>query len=142
MEKPVNNFWQEAATFYLKQRIDGLQIKGPELKFFFICILSLEKSYNLTMQLRYIYHTVKEKVVAFTRLAHWHEQIEQAGFKQFNTVKRSISAHYQTIINYFENRSTNASAESFNAKIKAFRTQFRGVRDIPFFIFRLTEIFA
>ncbi|WP_233783454.1 hypothetical protein [Flavivirga eckloniae] len=25
------------------------------------------------------------------------------------------------------NRSTNASAESFNAKIKAFRAQFRGV---------------
>ena len=32
--------------------------------------------------------------------------------------------------------------ESFNAKVKAFRVQFRGVRDIPFFIFRLTKIFA
>ncbi|MDT0649713.1 transposase, partial [Zunongwangia sp. F297] len=27
------------------------------------------------------------------------------------------------MLNYFENRSTNASAESFNAKIKAFRAQ-------------------
>ena len=35
----------------------------------------------------------------------------------------------------FDNRSTNASAESFNAKVKAFRSQSRGVRDIPFFIF-------
>ena len=42
----------------------------------------------------------------------------------------------------FDNRSTNASAESFNAKVKAFRAQFRGVRDIPFFIFRLAKIFA
>ncbi|WP_413511909.1 hypothetical protein [Myroides odoratus] len=25
------------------------------------------------------------------------------------------------MLNYFDNRSTNASAESFNAKIKAFR---------------------
>jgi hypothetical protein len=33
--------------------------------------------------------------------------------------------HYQTILNYFDTRSTNASAESFNAKIKAFRSQFR-----------------
>ena len=48
----------------------------------------------------------------------------------------------QTILNYFDNRSTNASAESFNAKVKAFRAQFRGVRDIPFFIFRLAKIFA
>ena len=50
--------------------------------------------------------------------------------------------NYQTILNYFDNRSTNASAESFNAKVKAFRSQFRGVRDIPFFIFRLAKIFA
>ena len=46
--------------------------------------------------------------------------------------------NYQTILNYFDNRYTNASAESFNAKVKAFRAQFRGVRDIP----RLAKIFA
>ena len=50
--------------------------------------------------------------------------------------------NYLTILNYFDNRSTNASAESFNAKVKAFRAQFRGGRDIPFFIFRLAKIFA
>jgi len=31
------------------------------------------------------------------------------------------------LTNYFENRATNASAESFNAKVKAFRSQIRGV---------------
>ncbi|MBU2949173.1 transposase, partial [Tamlana agarivorans] len=46
------------------------------------------------------------------------------------------------ILNYFNNRSTNASAESFNAKIKEFRAMFRGVRDIPFFLFRLTKLYA
>ena len=50
--------------------------------------------------------------------------------------------NYQAILNYFDNRSTNASAESFNAKVKAFRSQFRGVRCISFFIFRLAKIFA
>ncbi|MGL5788131.1 MAG: transposase, partial [Bacteroidales bacterium] len=40
------------------------------------------------------------------------------------------------------NRSTNACAESFNAKIKAFRADFRGVRDIKFFLFRLCKIYA
>ncbi|AUS05386.1 hypothetical protein C1A40_07815 [Tamlana carrageenivorans] len=43
-----------------------------------------------------------------------------------------MSIHYQNILNYFDNRSTNASAEAFNAKIKAFRTQFRGVRNVKF----------
>ncbi|MDD3788056.1 MAG: DDE transposase, partial [Petrimonas sp.] len=33
-------------------------------------------------------------------------------------------------------------AESFNAKIKFFRTSLRGVVDIKFFLFRLTNIYA
>ncbi|MFI1771999.1 transposase [Thalassobellus citreus] len=49
--------------------------------------------------------------------------------------------HYKNILYYFDNRSTNASAESLNAKIKAFRAQFRGVRNV-YFLFRLTSIFA
>ncbi|MFV5700222.1 hypothetical protein ACM55H_17855 [Flavobacterium sp. ZT3R17] len=36
----------------------------------------------------------------------------------------------------------NASAESFNAKIKAFKSQFRGARKINFFLFRLSNLFA
>jgi len=55
-----------------------------------------------------------------------------------NTVK----INYQGIVNYFENRSTNAAAESFNAKIKAFRAQFRGVRIKEYFLYRLTQIYA
>jgi transposase len=35
-------------------------------------------------------------------------------------------------LNSFNNRNTNAATESFNAKQKAFRVQFRGVLDINF----------
>ena len=48
-----------------------------------------------------------------------------------------MQINYGTIANYFENRLTNAAAESFNAKVKAYRNQFRGISDIPFFIFIL-----
>ena len=37
---------------------------------------------------------------------------------------------------------TTAFAESFNAKIKAFRAQLRGVTDLKFFFYRLTKLFA
>uniref|UniRef100_UPI0026033442 transposase n=1 Tax=uncultured Polaribacter sp. TaxID=174711 RepID=UPI0026033442 len=52
-------------------------------------------------------------------LSKWDEKVRQAGFKSFNTIARTMSIHYQNILNYFDNRSTNASAESFNAKIIA-----------------------
>ena len=88
----------------------------------------LEQAYDLAQKLGRIYQTVKDKGVAFTKLARWYNDVEQAGFKSFNTVSRTIQQHYLTILNYFERRSTNAAAESFNAKIKAFRSQFRGAR--------------
>ena len=103
---------------------------------------NLETAYKITMQLKGIYEHSKDKTVALTRLARWYETVEKAGFKTFATVKRSISAHYRTILNYFDNRSTNASAESFNAKIKAFRATLRGVKNITYFLFRLTNIYA
>jgi transposase len=53
-----------------------------------------------------------------------------------------MAIHYQNILNYFDNRNTNASAESFNARIKAFGTQFRGFRSVGFFLFRISNIFA
>jgi transposase len=102
----------------------------------------IEQAYNLCQNLSWIFNNTKDKTSALIRLAKWDEKVRQAKFKSFNTIARTMSIHYQNILNYFDNRSTNASAESFNAKIKAFRTQFRGVRNIDFFLFRLTTIFA
>lgn len=102
----------------------------------------IEKAYQLAEQLRYLFNHTQEKVHALAKLAKWHEAVRQSEFKTFNTVARTVQNHYQTILNYFDNRSTNASAESFNAKIKAFRAQFRGVRKIEFYLFRLCKIYA
>lgn len=103
---------------------------------------SLEQAYKLVMQLGNIYHHVKLKGVAFSKLAAWYDRVEKAGFESFNIVVRSIQSHYLNILNYFETRSTNASAESFNAKIKAFRASFRTVRNVSFFLYRLAKIYA
>src|SRR5690606_36741225 len=89
-----------------------------------------------------IFSTPRHKGVAFTRLAHWYNDVEASGLKSFNTLARTIQNHYATILNYFDNRATNATAEAFNAKIKALRSQFRDVRNIPFFMFRLAMIYA
>lgn len=99
-------------------------------------------AYNLSQQLRSIYNMNNDKNVAMLKLAHWYRKVEESGFKNFNIVLNTITVNYQSILNYFENRSTNAAAESFNAKIKAFRSQFRGVRKIDFFLFRLSNLFA
>ncbi len=115
-----------------KKRADILFQLYPDIK----------EAYQLSQELNWIFETTKEKIYGYTRLAKWHEKVARAGFKSFNSISRTIMNHYITILNYFDNRSTNAAAESFNAKIKAFRTQFRGVRNIEFFLFRLAQIYA
>ncbi len=77
-----------------------------------------------------------------TKLAHWFRNVEEAEFKSFSTLRKTIKNHYKNILNYFDQRSTNAAIESFNAKIKNFRMQLRGVKDRTFFIFRLAKLFA
>lgn len=118
------------------------QNQSQRAKILFQQYPDLEKAYKLCQNLSWIFNNTKDKTSALIRLAKWDEKVRQAKFKSFNSIARTMSIHYKNILNYFDNRSTNASAESFNAKIKAFRTQFRGVRNVDFFLFRLTTIFA
>lgn len=102
----------------------------------------LEKAYNLYLDLVDIFNKKTVPGVARLNLARWYNDVEDFGYEGFNKVIETFENHNETIINYFEERLTNASAESFNAKIKAFRTQFRGVGDVRFFMYRLATLYS
>lgn len=102
----------------------------------------LEQAYSLTDELRRIYSSSKEKGVAYTKLARWFNHVEDAGYDSFRIVRDTVYENYRDILNFFDHRSTNASAESFNSKIKNFRAQLRGVSDVRYFLFRLQKIYA
>ena len=102
----------------------------------------LKEAYSLTHSLRMIYNKNTVKDAARLSLAKWYNQVTDAEFKSFNTISATVYTHYEEILNFFNNRSTNASAESFNAKIKAFRASLRGVVDIKFFLFRIAKIYG
>ena len=119
-------------TLSQKERADLLFPRYPELL----------NAYELALRLGNIFTICKSKQIAFKRLAIWYNDVEDSGIAAFKTVARSVGQHYESILNFFDNRSTNASAESFNAKIKAFRASLRGVRDTDFFLFRLAKIYA
>ena len=79
---------------------------------------------------------------AIQRLKKWCETVRQNGSKAFKTVAKTVLNNIHAISNYFIHRATNAFAESFNAKVKLFRTQLRGLSDPLFFVYRLTTLFA
>ena len=102
----------------------------------------LEEAYNIYLELVDIFNKKSKPAEARLNLARWYNKVEAFGDDGFSKVIETFENHNATIVNYFQDRLTNASAESFNAKIKAFRTQFRGVGDIKFFMYRLATLYS
>jgi transposase len=104
----------------------------------------LQDAYELAMHFRGIYEHAKDPTDAKARLQKWYESVEARleVFPNFETPMQTIQLHEDTIVNYFVSRRTNASAESFNAKIKNFRALQRGVSDVKFFLFRLAKLYG
>ena len=101
----------------------------------------IKKAYGLCHSLRMIFSKNTIKNAAYLSMARWYNKVEEAGFYSFNVIiAATFYEYYDEILNFYNSRSSNAMAESFNAKIKAFRAQFRGVGDIPFFMFRLCKL--
>jgi transposase len=85
-------------------------------------------------------NTIKD--AARLSMARWYKKVEEAGFHSFNVIAATFYEHYDEILNFYNNRSSNALAESFNAKIKLFRANLRGVVDKKFFLFRIAKLYA
>jgi len=102
----------------------------------------IKNAYELSMMFRSFYEHNHNQFDAKKSLDKWYEKIKEKNIDSFNVVAESIRLRETTILNYFNNRSTNASAESFNAKLKAFRSIVRGVRDIKFHLFRVAKLYA
>lgn len=99
-------------------------------------------AYHISMMFRSWYAHSTNREQAKLTLPMWYQAVEDAHMDSFTVAAQSIKAHEDTILNYFNHRSTNASAESFNAKLKGFRALVRGVRDIKFFLFRVGRLYG
>jgi transposase len=123
--------YEEDWTLHQKKRAELLFTIYPEL----------QVAYKLCISFRNIYKCL-DKQQALSKLMEWKAKVLNAKIKEFNTVINSIEHHLDNILNFFNNRNTNANAESFNSKIKNFRANLRGVTDVKFFLFRLQKLYA
>lgn len=94
-------------TLNQKKRADLLFTKYPQLK----------QAYDLCINFRNIYKCVL-KQQAIEKFIDWKNKVLEVNIKEFNSVVNSIEHHFDNIMNFFNNRNTNANAESFNSKIK------------------------
>lgn len=102
----------------------------------------IQTAYGLCHSLRMIFTKNTIKNAARLSMARWYNKVEKAGFHSFNIIAATFYEHYEEILNFYNNRSSNALAESFNAKVKLFRANLRGVADKKFFLFRIAKLYA
>jgi len=102
----------------------------------------IKTAYGLCHSLRMIFSKNTIKDAARLAMARWYNKVEKAKLHSFNVIAATFYEHYDEILNFYNNRSSNAMAESFNAKIKLFRANLKGIVDKKFFLFRIANLFA
>ena len=127
----------------LKSRDKWTESQEERAKLLFELYPKLKEAHGLINSLRNIFRDKSlTKETAKDRLNEWYNKVTESTLREIKSVRDTIKAYEDEILNYFTSRSTNASAESLNSKLKAFRSQLRGVRDIPFFFYRVSLIFG
>ncbi len=121
--KPSNK-WTDTQ----KQRAKILFKEYPEIS----------EAYHLSMYFRNCYEYKNRHY----RFQDWIEKVESTSLKEMRVAAQTIKRHLGGILNYFENRATNAAIESFHSKLKLFRQRTRGIVDKDFFFFRIIQYFA
>lgn len=102
----------------------------------------IQMAYGLSHSLRMIFSKNTLKDAARLSMARWYNKVDNSRLKQFNVIATTFYEHYDEILNFYNNRSSNAAAESFNAKIKLFRANLHGVTDKKFFLFRIAKLYG
>jgi transposase len=67
-------------TFHQQIRAQVLFKEYPEIA----------EAYQLAQKLREFFNTKQGKGVALTKLAHWYDEVEKSGFKNFATIMNTI----------------------------------------------------
>ncbi len=103
----------------------------------------IKEAYGHVCSLRAIFRDKSlNKETARVKLHEWYQRVANSNLREIKVARDAIKYREEEVLNYFNNRSTNASAESLNSKTKGFRAQVRGVQDLSFFMYRVATIFG
>lgn len=100
----------------------------------------LKKAYNLYMEFKDAYNLTR--LQAEHHLNNWLKKVERSGLTELKIAANTIKKRLGGILNYLENKSTNAALENFNRKLKTFLSTVRGINNKEIFFYRLFQLYA
>lgn len=103
----------------------------------------IKEAHSLVCQVRCIFKNKNlTKEQAREKLRTWYKNVSESKIREVISARDCIKSKEEQVLNYFDYYSTNAAAESLNSKMKGFRAELRGVRDLPFYMYRCSMIFG
>lgn len=97
------------------------------MRLLFTLYPKLKEAYDNINKLRAIFRSKSlDRESAKGKLHESYQLIADSTIREIKSARDAIKSREDNVLNYFIDRSTNASAESFNSKLKAFRAQLRG----------------
>jgi transposase len=126
----------------MKSPEDWTEFQRGEMKLLFEIEPKMKAAFGLLCALRNIFSKIKDRKQARKALHKWYKNVGKTRIRELVSVRDTVKAKEEYVLNYFNNRSTNAAAESFNSKVKGLRAQVHGVNDLAFFTFRCSKIFG
>jgi transposase len=144
------DLYREATDLLQKQVLKGtrwLLLKNPEnLQDHRNERARLEEALNLNKPLAIAYYlkedlrllwSLPDKATAAAHLEDWIARAEASGIRILKDFAKTLSAHRQGILAYYDHRISTGPLEGTNNKIKTLQRQAYGFRDQAFFILRI-----
>ncbi len=132
------------SRYALTQSRDKWSVKQTKrMELLFELYPKIKEAYDIVNKLRAIFRSkTLTKETARIKLHEWYQCVADCTMREIKSAREAIKYREDNVLNYFINRATNASAESLNSKLKAFRAQVRGVSDLSFFMYRVCKIYG
>lgn len=97
----------------------------------------LHQAYTLREELTAIFNQNQNLSVAERRLTAWVRKVQASNLDCFDGFIKTLSAHWQPILNYFEDRVTSGFVEGLNNKIKTLKRRCYGIKKVSTLFQRL-----
>lgn len=110
-----------------RQRLRGLFEYTPQL----------HKAYTLREELTAIFNSPLTVTEGQQRLKKWQDKVQQAKIGCFDTFLKTLSNHFEHIVNYFHERVTSGFVEGINNKLKVITRRSYGLKRVDSLFRRL-----
>jgi transposase len=98
--------------------------------------LRIGRAYNLKLSLQEFW-SIEDRLLAEDYLKKWYFWATHSRIKPMIEVVKTIEAHWNGILNYFDSRITNGILEGTNRVIQLLKRSARGYRNVQNFITKI-----